>query len=197
MKSLILGAGCALLAAVARPAVVRANLPDPYYSTVDPVIVAGSSGNPIGTGFRVTLRDIGGTPLGWHEVHLIFTNSGVRPYAAQDSATSVDCTMQTVTKQGDGNGTSTFYLRAGGFTNGGLVEVRGEGILIAKVPARSTDLDADGTTDIRDVALFRDRLLGNRLAPETDFNADGVTDVRDLNILRSELFSGARGERCP
>ena len=187
----------ALLVLAVFPAAGGASPPDGYMSSADPVIVAGSGGSVIGTGYHVTLRNSGGIPLPGHNVELYFTGSGFGPYAAQDSGTTVDCATRMASRNTDFYGVATFYLRAGGFENGATVQVRGQGVLIATIPARSTDLNADGTTDIQDVARFRENLVGNRRAPETDFNLDGVTDIRDLAVLRSELVSGARGEICP
>ncbi len=171
---------------------------DPSMSSVDPVLVGDASGNAIGKGFEVVARHLDGVPADPGTViTLVFVGTGVAPYTAQAGGTTVDCIARTISKVVDSDGRAVFFPRMGGFNDGDAVKVLAGLMLLRYVPARSTDLNADGATDLADAQLFRAGFMANPPAAETDFNADGVTDLRDLAILRSELESGAKGSLCP
>lgn len=54
--------------------------------------------------------------------------------------------------------------------------------------AASSDIDGDGTTDVKDVIRLRDIVLGKRQAPATaDLNGDGKVDILDIVLLNEML----------
>ena len=175
--------------AVASPA-------DPAQSMVDPVILGNSSGNPIGGGFVVKPRDVNGSPADRWLVEIRFLNTGGRPYSTQVDGSTIDCGVQTISRVVDSIGDAVFYPRIGGFENLEVIEIRADGILLARVVARSTDLNADGATGLADLELFRVNFFGNQDAQETDYDLTGSTDLGDLDIFRTEFHSGAGGTLC-
>jgi hypothetical protein len=194
------GIGVVLILAAAISAYPAAAVVDATRSSHDPILVGNSSGEPIGSGYHVVLRDVGNIPLAGEYVILRFAASPVRPYQQQESGpygTFVDCTALTLTRITNGQGEAVFHLRIAGFENDGTVEVRGNGVLLGHVLVRSTDLDGDGATDLRDLNAFRQRFESDRTAPETDFNQDGVTNGYDFDIFRAEFMRGAKGTVCP
>ena len=77
-----------------------------------------------------------------------------------------------------------------------VIEVRANGILLARVVARSTDINGNGATGLADLELFRVNFFRNPDAQETDYDLSGSTDLGDLDIFRKEFFSGASGTLC-
>jgi hypothetical protein len=77
------------------------------------------------------------------------------------------------------------------------VQVRIDGMLLKIIPVRSTDMDGNGATDLRDVEAFRERFVHETTAPETDFNHDGVTNGYDFAIMHDEFVAGVKGTVCP
>lgn len=70
--------------------------------------------------------------------------------------------------------------------------------MLTAVPVRSTDTNADGSTDLADLNWFRNFYLNFPYAGgPADFDPDGVRNIGDLQVFRSEYFSGARGTPCP
>lgn len=194
------GIGAVLILAAAISAHPATAVVDATRSSKDPILVGNSSGDPMGSGYHVVLRDVGNIPLAGENVILRFAASPVRPYQQQESSpygTFVDCTALTLTRITNGQGEAVFHPRIAGFENDRTVEVRGNGVLLGRILVRSTDLDANGTTDLRDLNAFRQRFLFDRTAPETDFNLDGVTNAYDLELLRREVLTGATGTVCP
>jgi hypothetical protein len=102
----------------------------------------------------------------------------------------------TISRVGDSSGDFVFYPRLGSFENSAVIEVRASGILLARVLARSTDIDSNGATGLADLELFRVNFFGNPDAQETDYDLSGSTDLGDLNIFRTEFFSEASGALC-
>jgi hypothetical protein len=176
---------------------VRAAIPDPYCSQVEPVIVGGSSSAGVADGFVILVRDNNYIPLPAKLVTIQFMGSGVRSYQQQESGTTVDCSTQVLSRRSGPGGLTVFHPRIGGYQNSPTIQIRAESMLLASVPARSTDLNGDGTTDLRDLDLFRTNFLFHPTAAETDYNQDGRTDGLDLDIMRQEFMSGAHGTPCP
>ena len=174
-----------------------AKIADPTKSSHEASLVGDSSGKPVGDGYRATVRDISNLPLPGCIVSVIFANGTARPCSEQESGTTVDCTRESIWRITDGNGSVVFYHRVAGFDNSGIVEVRANGVLLGRTLVRSTDLDGNGTTDIRDLNQFRQRFLFDHLAPETDFDENGLTNSFDLNRLREEILLRARAMPCP
>ena len=179
------------------PVASDAAVPDPQRSRCDPVLVGTSSGSHLGEGFRVTVRDVSNNPLVGKYVVLYLAGSASRPYAQQEPGSTVDCTALTLTRICDGLGQVAFHPRIAGFDNGAVVEVRANGVLLKRIPVRSTDMNADGTTDLRDLNLFRERFLSDRSALETDFDQNGVTNAFDFDRMREEILFPTHGTVCP
>jgi len=181
-----------ILLLVAAPA--AAGVPDPGASSVEPVLVGDSNGMQIGNGFVVVVRDVLGAPLGGVTVQLIFAGT-TRPYTTQVAPATTVCPY--IKGATDATGTVVFRARFGGYANGPAIEVRANGVLLSTVPARSTDLDADGATAAFDFVHFRNNFLNNPAAPETDYNEDGITDPFDFNVFRSVFLNDVPGILCP
>jgi hypothetical protein len=160
------------------------------------VIIGNSSGNPINDGFLVIARDITSNPAPGEIITVNFSGSGVRPHDVQLDGASSDCNTLTISKVTDVTGSAVFYPRIGGYENLEIIEVRSDGILLARVVARSTDIDGNGATGLGDLDLFRVNFFGNPGAQETDYDLSGSTDLGDLNIFREEFFSGVNGTLC-
>jgi len=77
--------------------------------------------------------------------------------------------------------------------------VSGDGIVIARVPARSTDLDALNGTDLHDFVLFSDAFLREPSAhSEMDFDGtDGGAALGDLVVFANAFLAGTKGGYCP
>ena len=176
---------------------VHASPPDPTRSTYDRILVGNSSGSDMSNGFKVILRDVGNIPLPGHTVSILFAGSGAHPDVQQESGTTSNCTAASLSRISNGDGEVIFHAGIAGFDNGRVVQVRGQGVLLGTIQVRSTDLNADGATDLRDLNAFRERFVSDRGAPETDFNLDGVTNGYDLELLRAEFVRGVRNTVCP
>jgi len=197
-KALAVAAGLTVVASVAMAAV-----PDPLKSSVETPMVGGSSGNLLigigGAGYEVTVRDVNNTPIVGASVVLDFSSAlAVKLYTntPQNGAT-INCANNTVTKSTGASpaGLVVFGLRDGGFINSASVQVSANGVVLANVPSRTTDIDGVGTTtNAADLNLFRVQLFAAQpAAPQTDYTGDTNTNSADLNIFRGELFSGAVG----
>jgi hypothetical protein len=177
------------------PAAVRAKIADPSKCTHDLVVVGNSSGASLG-GYHVTVRDVGNIPLPGCTVTINLSSSSASPYDTQEGGTTTDCPTRTISRVTDGDGSVVFHARIAGYDNN-VVQIRANGVLLGTTVVRSTDIDGNGTTDIRDLNLFRQRFLFDRTASETDFNMDGKTDLADLEVMRQEILRNARGVPCP
>src|SRR5262249_32233633 len=159
-------------------------LPRPENCTVEPVIVGDSNGMQIGDGYRVIVRDSQNRPIEGTQVSVNF-QQGVFPYQQQFfPGAGVDCAAIILSQVSDVNGVATFIPRIGGSNLFPVMAVKGDGVFLAQISGRSTDLDASGATDAFDFNHFRINFLTNPSAPETDYNEDGVTDAFDFNLFR-------------
>jgi hypothetical protein len=171
-----------------------AAVPAPPVCSVDPVLVGDSNGMQILTGFRVTIRDAASNPIAGSIVTLSF--AGVpRPYTLQVPPAAVTC--PTIVGTTDALGQFTFRPRFGGFANAPAVLVSADGINLVVVPARSTDINGDGATNVADFNIFRFNYLHNPAAQETDFDQTGATDIGDFNIFRQVFLNDNPGVPCP
>ena len=170
-------------------------LPRPENCTVQPVIVGDSNGMLIGSGYRVIVRDSQNRPIEGTQVSVNF-QQGVFPYEQQEPGTSVACATRIISRVSDVNGLVVFAPRLGGFVNAAVMAVKGDGVFLATIAGRSTDLDASGATDVNDLNLFRQNYFNNPSAPETDFDQSGATDVGDLAIFRQVYFNDLPGVVC-
>jgi len=178
-----------------RPVAVHAKIADPSKCRHDLVLVGNSSGDSL-AGYHVTVRDVGNIPLPGCTVAVILASSSASPDGTQETGTTTDCPTRTISRITDLDGSVVFHARIAGYDNN-LVQVRANGVLLGTTVVRSTDIDGNGTTDIRDLNLFRQRFLFDRTAPETDFNQDGKTDLYDLDVMRQEILRNARAVPCP
>jgi hypothetical protein len=183
------------------PPALGQGLPDPRYTTIDAVVVANTSGTPIGSippGFDVTMKDLNNAPLAGIVVTLDFSASSIRLFAIQNAGTILDCAARTVSRVTNSSGAVNFAVRLGGYDNTSVVFVRGNGEQFGPVPVRSTDLDGlDGMTGLGDFALFADNFLTATAAKETDFDLGGTTGLGDFVIFAAEFLGGAAHSYCP
>lgn len=193
-------AAVSALLAFASPAV--AGGPDPTKSHADPVLFGDSSGNEFGNVYHVSVRTVGGNPVPGAPVAvsiIFYPAASARPLLQQEAGTMVDCNRIAITRYTDSQCNVVFdHVRIAGFSEARTAQVRANGVLLNTVPIRSTDMNADGATDLSDLNWFRNYFLHNPYpGGPADFNQDGVTTIADLQIFRSEFFSGARGTLCP
>lgn len=179
-----------------------AAVPSPSQSTVDPVLLGTASGNAIQAassaqpGFRVIVRDIIGQPIGNAQAMLDFFDAvGPRGISVQESGTTVNCAAKLLTRLTDAAGVAIFAARFGGYDNQARVLVIADGVVLAQVPARSTDVAADdGITGLSDFALFTQAFLPCpacppcATCPELDFDASGGIALNDFAILAREFM---------
>ena len=191
--------GIVLLAAAVLlvPGVAAAQNPSPYppNCTVDPVIVGDSNGMKIGNGYRVIIRDHRNVPLQGVQVTVNF-QQGVFPYANQPAPTTTDCALRIIGQFTDVNGLVTFVPRIGGYQNAAVMAIKTDGMFLTQISGRSTDLDANGTTDIGDFSHFRTNYLTNPTAQETDYDQSGATDIADFSIFRQVYLNDIAGAVC-
>jgi len=193
----------------AHVAAARTEVADPRFSQISPVVVGSASGLPEAMangpelsgqqGFVVLVRDVNNAPVYGRAVVLNFAGTGVRLYAEQDSGCVADCVAQTLTASSD-RGSIVLHPRFGGSVNLAMVEVTAGGVILGTVPARSTDMDAQGgSTGLGDFTLFAPLFLAATTShPEADFDASGgPIGLADFTIFAREYESGAHGSYCP
>ncbi|MEO7843110.1 MAG: hypothetical protein ABIS31_06000 [Candidatus Eisenbacteria bacterium] len=195
-KALTIAAGLAVTASVA-----SAGVPDPRFSTTDLVVVGNVSGTAIGApppGFDVVVRDVNNAPLAGRTVTLDFSATPMKVYNAQNAGSTVNCPSKTISRVTNASGAVNFAARIAKFINTNGVEVSADGVVLALVKGRSTDIDGtDGTTGLGDFAIFGNNFLNNSAAQETDFDQSGTTALGDFAIFGSEFLGGASGTYCP
>lgn len=187
------------LSAAGSVAPAAATTPDPRNSSTDIAIIGNSSGTPMGTtppGFDVRLRDVNNAPLVGTAVTLDFSATGAKLYATQNAGTTLNCVARTLTRVTDTAGAVNFAARIGAFDNNNTIEVSHDGVVIAVVPARSTDLDGvDGRTSLGDLVLFAVNF--NTPARETDYDLNGTTGLGDFVLFVSEYGKVPAQPYCP
>jgi len=172
-----------------------ATVPDPRFSVLDAIGVGDNTGTAVGgapAGFDVSVRDASNVPVPNSVVVLDFSSSSVRAYTTQNSGTTLDASARTLTRIAP-NGATNFAVRSGGFSNARVVHVSGNGMFLADVPWRSTDVDAlDGRTGLSDFTYFASRFLTQSAAPELNFDlsSSDVPGLGDFTIFSSEYLSG-------
>jgi hypothetical protein len=183
--------------ALASTRLAHAAVPCPWTTSFDPLLVGNSSGANMNNAYRVIVRDCANVPIAGKDVTIQLLTSSVRFCAVQDSGTVVDCAHQMLKRDAGRDADAVFFVRLAAYDNGEAAEVRAGGVLLGRIPVRSTDLNGDGATDLRDLNAFRERFAMDRAAPETDFNADGVTNGYDFALFRAEFMRGAANTVCP
>lgn len=194
-KALIITAGFAVVASVA-----SAGVPDPRNSTTDAVVVGGSSGTAIGAapaGYDVVVRDVNNAPLAGRTVVLDFSATPMKVVQVQNAGTTVNCAAKTISRVTNASGAVNFAGRIGKFDNTNGVEVSADGVVLANVRGRSTDISGDGTTNILDLIPFALNYLSNPAAPETDYSGDNTTNIVDFISFSGEYLGAASGAVCP
>ncbi|MGH7725440.1 MAG: hypothetical protein ACREOU_08425 [Candidatus Eiseniibacteriota bacterium] len=196
-------------ASLLSPTTVQSKVPDPRNSTVEPVLVGNPGGHAMtsvgdpGTngapGFLVVLRDINNGNLMNEVIELDFSAANVRLGTTQSPGTTVDCTRRVLSKWTDLQGRAVFTPCFGGATEGPAVLVTGDGVWLAHVPARSTDLDGlDGVTGLSDLGRFSTAFLTEPHShPEADFDASGSIGLTDFALFAGEFLSAASATYCP
>ncbi len=204
----VLGASLLALAALASPSAAKP--PDPRFSTVTPVLVGTPAGDaillppspsgPEGPGFHVDMRGDNNEPGIGDIAILDFSGcNGVRMYASQQTGVTVDCANHRMYAQTT-TGNYTFFPRLGGFDNQPDCWVEGNGVILAAVPVRSTDMDGiGGSTSLADVARFMGYYLaGATDRPEADFDGSGgPIGLADFGIISRSYLEGVVGTYCP
>jgi hypothetical protein len=185
-----------LLALVVGTSAARACVPDPTKSTYGHILVGSSSGLSANQ-YEVVTRDVGNVPLAGVTVTIYLAGSGARADLEQEPGTTVNCAAGTLSRVTDGNGVAVFHARIAGYDDGSTVQVRANGMLFGSIQVRSTDLNGDGVTDLRDVNAFREEFVLQHGGPETDFNLDGVTNGYDFGVLRTEFVNSSHNSVCP
>jgi hypothetical protein len=188
---------------------------DPRYSEVAAVISGSPSGAALpscgaqpgatgdrAAGFRVVVRDVNGSPQYARQVTLHFSQTAIVLLGDDRTGTTIDCAARTITRLTDREGVATFTPRFCGHCAEPRVLVSADGVLLREVPARSTDIDGDGTTGLFDFARVGRNFLTGDPDPATDFDpcvagSEGRTTLVDLAVFAQELLLGARGTACP
>jgi hypothetical protein len=183
-KALTIAAGLAVVASVA-----SAGVPDPRFSTSDLIVVGDLSGNPIGGGFDVVVRDVNNAPLAGRTVSLDFSATPMRVCNVQNAGTTFNCTAKTISRVTNASGAVNFgSARVAKFDNSNNVEVSADGVVLATVKGRSVDIDGAGTTSgavsLGDFVIFSGNF--NTVAQETDFDQNGTTGLGDFVIFAGE-----------
>jgi hypothetical protein len=206
---MVLAAATLMLACLSTPG--HAQVTDPRFCQMDPVIVGGSSGNPIQTvqqppipphaaGFLAIARDVNLAPVANALCTLNFGISGMTVHTTQSGGTTYNCAAHTLSRFTDSFGMAFFYPQIGKFNNGNSIDVSFNGIVIGSAKGRSTDINGDGQTAIVDLGtfspLYLDGLNGH-YHPEIDYNADGQISIADQSIFTAEFLSGAVHGVCP
>jgi hypothetical protein len=211
----VAGAFLALTAGAVTP--VLAKVPDPRFSRVSTVVVGTTSGTSLTTctsggyappggnrvdGFYVEVREINNTPLWFETVTLDFSRTSLHLLADDTPGTTVDCAARTITRVTGSDGVAVFRPRFCGQSSGADVIVSVDGVWLRELPARSTDVDADGRTGLMDFARVARNLLDGSDDPATDFDpcsagSAGKTTLSDFALFAGEMLRDARGTACP
>lgn len=192
-KALTIAAGLAFVATVA-----SAGVPDPRFSTFDPIGVGDNTGTAYGgvpAGFDVAVKDVNNAPVLGATVTLNFSASGVRGYATQNAGTTVNAVAQTLSRVAT-TGSTNFAARTAKFNNANTVEVSANGVVLGNVKWRSTDVDGvGGITGLTDLTYVANRYLGAQTAPEAnlDLSVSDVVALGDLTIEANEYLAAASG----
>lgn len=185
--------------------------PSPANSTVPSVIVGTASGDRIGSGFVMIVRDQTNQPMPNAFVWLDFTGTGVTPYRTQNHPTQARpgfCDM--ISQRADSNGRVVIDARLSGFTNADTVAVYTQVdtccayFLLRKIKARSTDIVTSvgstqfccqlESTDATDTSYVFSRLGGAH--PQCDFNQDGLVNSTDHSIVMGQYNANVPALLC-
>jgi len=185
----------AALAALLLPAFASAKVPDPRFSTIEPIVF----GSPAGARtYRVTVRGVSNDPLNFCPVTLDFSGSSLRLYTTAEEGTTLNAPSKTLSRFTGQDGTVVFHPRFGGACSGAEVLVQADGVWLGHVSARSTDIDAaNGCVDLADLTRFAEAYQGLG-HPELDFDGSGgAVGLGDFSLFVRDFDSGVKGEYCP
>jgi hypothetical protein len=189
-KALTIAAGLVVVASVA-----SAGVPDPRFSTLDPIGVGDNTGTARGgspVGFDVAVRDVNNAPVLGATVTLNYSASGVKGYVSQNAGTTVNAAAQSLSRVAT-TGSTNFAAKTGKFTNSATVEVSANGVVLGNAKWRSTDIDGlDGKTALGDFNYFAAKFLAAASAPEVNFDlsVSDVPGLGDFNIFSAEFLAG-------
>jgi len=192
-KALTLASGLAFFATVA-----SAGVPDPRFSTIDPIGVGDNTGIARGgspAGFDVAVKDVNNAPVLGATVTLNFSASAVKGYSAQNAGTTVNAGARTLSRVAT-SGSTNFAAKTGKFTNTNTVEVSANGVVLGDVKWRSTDIDGlGGLTGLGDFAYFSGKYLPAISAPECNFDltVSDIPGLGDFTIFSAEYLAAASG----
>jgi len=183
-KALTIAAGFAVVASVA-----SAGVPDPRFSSAEPIVVGDLSGNPIAGGYDVVVRDVNNAPLAGRTVSLDFSATPMRVCNVQNAGTTFNCTAKTISRVTNASGAVNFAARIAKFDNSNNVEVAADGVVLATIKGRSVDIDgagaSSGAVSLGDFVIFSANF--NTAAQETDFDQNGSTGLGDFVIFSAEF----------
>jgi hypothetical protein len=185
----------AVLTALLVPAFAAAKVPDPRFSSIDPILFGSPGGD---RAYRVDVRDVSNAPISFRVVTLDFSGTSLRLYTTAEEGTTLNAANRTLSRFSGVDGSAVFHARFGGACNAADVLVEAEGVRLGQVPARSTDIDAaNGCVDLADLTRFAGAYQGAG-RPELDFDGSGgVIGLADFAIFARDLVAGVKGEYCP
>jgi hypothetical protein len=194
------------------PAAALAAVPSPPLCTVDRAIVGDSSGDAIAStngcgprqpGFNVVVRDVNNLPIPNSQVVLDFSNApGIKLCISQNPTFFTNCAARTIIGTTNVAGVVRFAPSFGHFVNGNAVGVYADGVLLATVPARSTDVDGfGGTVGLTDYAIFSANFAAQAPTPETNFDdcsqGNIGTALQDFVIFSTQFARSVTRLYCP
>jgi len=197
------------------PALASAKIPERIFCRVPTVLVGSNAGALMPScaesaapgagrseGFFLCIREASNGPMAFEQITLDLSAAGCRLFGDDRPGMTVDCVAKTIRGFTNPRGEITFAPRFGGVENAALVRIFVEAFPLAEVPARSTDLDADGTTGIADFARVAANLLSGASDPSTDFDPcagpTSTTTLPDFALFARELLrSTSAAVACP
>jgi hypothetical protein len=130
------------------PGLALAATPDASQSTVDPCLVTCPAGD---TNFLVVVRDAGGAVIAGSVVEVDFCNcAGPQLCSPGGSGSCSDGTNDIAILATNSAGEALFHLAEGGDCNGGLVDIRADGVLLAQRTIKAMDTNGDFVADVSD-----------------------------------------------
>jgi hypothetical protein len=130
------------------PCLVVAATPDASQSSVDACLVTCPAGD---TDFLVVVRDAAGTVIAGSVVEVDFCNcAGPQLCTPGGSGSCSDGTNDIAILATNSAGEALFHLAEGGDCNGGLVDIRADGVLLAQRTIKAMDTNGDFVADASD-----------------------------------------------
>lgn len=168
-----------------------AGLPEPYYSTVAPVLMVCPEGDAV---FRVTLRDFANNALPGYTVTLAFapcTSFALCPdQPGMAPPYQIDRVRETLTRTTNAQSVAEFPIRAGGTCPDSLVTVYAEGVFFGRRSIVSPDQNGDRIVDAMDLAILQGKR--GHADPTGDFDGDGIVTDADVTLMQAHM-----GHMCP